>query len=107
MLPYRKAALAAAAIFIANTSAQVWGGQSQQYCSNQNTGSDYSPGVYMKTALASQDMWMAILTLYSKRHLQLISGLLGSLREQLCFRNSAVPGLLVLRLHPRRPRIHR
>ncbi|GAB7333556.1 hypothetical protein MBLNU13_g05131t1 [Cladosporium sp. NU13] len=42
MLPYRRTALAAAALFIANASAQVWGGQSQQYCSNQNTGSDYS-----------------------------------------------------------------
>ena len=46
MLPYRRTALAAATIFIANASAQVWGGQSQQYCSNQNTGSDYSAGVY-------------------------------------------------------------
>jgi hypothetical protein len=46
MLPYRRTALALAAILIANTSAQIWGGQSQQYCSNQNTGSDYSPGVY-------------------------------------------------------------
>jgi len=45
MLPYRRTALAAAAsIFFANASAQVWGGQSQQYCSNQNTGSDYSAG---------------------------------------------------------------
>lgn len=53
MLPYRRTALAAAsAIFIANVSAQVWGGQSQQYCSNQNTGSDYSAGEYLAIALA-------------------------------------------------------
>jgi hypothetical protein len=52
MLPYRRTALAAAAIFIANASAQVWGGQSQQYCSNQNTGSDYS-GEYLAIAHAS------------------------------------------------------
>jgi hypothetical protein len=53
MLPYRRTALAAAAIFIANASAQVWGGQSQQYCSNQNTGSDYSAGEYLAIAHAS------------------------------------------------------
>jgi hypothetical protein len=48
MLPYRRRALLAAAtsIFAATASAQTWGGQSQQYCSNQNTGSDYSAGVY-------------------------------------------------------------
>lgn len=53
MLPYRRTALAAAAsIFFANASAQVWGGQSQQYCSNQNTGSDYSAGKYLAIAHA-------------------------------------------------------
>ena len=48
MLPYRRRALLAAAtasIFVATASAQ-WGGQSQEYCSSQNTGSDYSAGVY-------------------------------------------------------------
>jgi hypothetical protein len=65
------------------------------------------PWYVPRTAFASQDIWTAKLTTYSKRHLQLISGLLGSLWERLCFRSSAVPGLLVLRLHPRRPRIHR
>jgi len=54
MLPYRRTALAAAAaaLFIANASAQVWGGQSQQYCSNQNTGSDYSAGKCLAIAHA-------------------------------------------------------
>ena len=51
MLPYRRAALAAAALFIATTSAQEWGGQSQQYCSNQNTGSDFSASKYLTIAL--------------------------------------------------------
>jgi len=54
MLPYRQRALllaAATSIFAATASAQTWGGQSQQYCSNQNTGSDYSAGVYL-SALA-------------------------------------------------------
>jgi hypothetical protein len=52
MLPYRRPALvaAAAALFIANASAQVWGGQSQEYCSNQNTGSDYSAGKCLASA---------------------------------------------------------
>jgi hypothetical protein len=50
MLPYRRAALAAATLFIANTSAQEWGGQSQQYCSNQNTGSDFSASKYLTLA---------------------------------------------------------
>lgn len=46
MLPFRRTALAVAAALIAPAAAQnVWGGQSQQYCSNQNTGSDYSPGM--------------------------------------------------------------
>jgi hypothetical protein len=57
MLPYRRRAVLAAAtsIFATTASAQVWGGQSQQYCSNQNTGSDYSAGVYfhiLATAIA-------------------------------------------------------
>jgi hypothetical protein len=54
MLPYRRRPLLAAAtsIFAATASAQVWGGQSQQYCSNQNTGSDYSAGVYTRVAAA-------------------------------------------------------
>ncbi|KAM0716537.1 hypothetical protein Q7P37_007982 [Cladosporium fusiforme] len=42
MLPYRPLAYFLAALAIAPASAQ-WGGQSQEYCSNQNTGSDYSP----------------------------------------------------------------
>ena len=54
MLPYRRTALAAvaAALFIADASAQVWGGQSQQYCSDQNTGSDYSVGECLAIAHA-------------------------------------------------------
>lgn len=58
MLPYRRTVLAAAAtILVACTSAQEWGGQSQQYCSNQNTGSDYSPGMDIRLDEASRCPW--------------------------------------------------
>ena len=62
MLPFRRAALAAAALFIANTSAQEWGGQSQKYCSSQNTGSDYNAGVYIAIAVGGQKGSMDIVT---------------------------------------------
>lgn len=55
MLPYRRAVLAVAAAYIASASAQEWGGGSQQYCSNQNTGSDYSAGASRVSELSRSE----------------------------------------------------
>ena len=96
MLPFRRAVCGLVGLA---TLAKAGGGDGlyQEYCSNENTGSDYSPGECCPDRILEGRV--AGLMFSSLQHIPVQWFMQDSMPGQLCLCDSAVPELLVLELY--------